>query len=883
MDVEHIVGDVDDHKLREELRSCQHFFVDSELEKARHKVFNYELETLNETIVNEKLDHFFNNLKCAAKVNLAFGFILKNIEDGGFRYFYAHKNNTLLDRSNLVCTHDDLAKLKDFLNKTDVIESCSRERMNTKWRFHKLTNLTVFAALLKDVPMGCKNAILPELLLRKCTINCLTYEENTRQPYNDNLCLFRAIALHLHGTQRLEGETSKLFNLFINKMDGLSPNQFQGVHMNGIPIVEDLLTLNILLNDIDIVDGNIVGEVARRGVQKYENTVRLLRYNNHICYVNNINAVFQSFRCLNCDFFLKKTFNLERHLTTCTERVKNVYPRNVYQIRETLFDKLDSFSINYTSEQKLFKKFAILDFESICVQVENFRDTVTTTWIGKHVPITVSFSSTLVEEPIFLCNCDLHHLVASFVGVLENLAFQSKAKKKTLFLDIETTIKIKLGSILEKLTQRHNRREQADLDDCDNETCASTQFLQIQKNQLLDLQESLERYCNVLPVFGFNSAKYDINLIKCYLLPVLINERDIEATVIKKANQFISFSFGDIQLLDIMNYFGGATSLDSFLKAYKTSETKGFFPYEWFDDPDKTSSYGAFYSKLRSCNPLEAEYKDYVNLLKSGLSTEQAVVKLKLSKPPPTGIENYQYLQQIWKQEQMSSLKDFLRWYKNKDVVPNLEAMQKMIAFYHDKDIDMLKLGCTLPNLANICLHKSTDAKFYPITEGDKDLLEKIREDVVGGPSIVFTRKAVVDETLSESLQTYANLLLELMPVNYTPTRCANPCPPVFIRVGISIQKPVDSYLDKTRPVALKIWSCLNFNVQDLIVKLRASTPQADRKKLIASVLMGFVLIAILCLKQWVAFTTFVPVKSCAHLSLKKISNMAVGEENSMN
>ena len=124
---------------------------------------------------------------------------------------------------------------------------------------------------------------------------------------------------------------------------------------------------------------------------------------------------------------------------------------------------------------------------------------------------------------------------------------------------------------------------------------------------------------------------------------------------------------------------------------------------------------------------------------------------------------------------------------------------------------------------------------------------------------------------LSESLQTYANLLLELMPANYTPTRCANPCPPVFIRFGISIQTPVDSHLDKTRPVALKIWSCFIFNVQDLIVKLRASTLQADRRKLIASVLMGFVLIATLCLKQWDAFTTFVPVKNCAHLTEEDI------------
>ena len=107
VDVEHKVGDVEDQTLREELRSCQHLLVHSELERARHKVINYAKENLNAEIVDEKLDHFFNKLKCAAKVNLAFGFVSKNNEDGGFRYFYPHENNTLLDRSKLVCTHDD--------------------------------------------------------------------------------------------------------------------------------------------------------------------------------------------------------------------------------------------------------------------------------------------------------------------------------------------------------------------------------------------------------------------------------------------------------------------------------------------------------------------------------------------------------------------------------------------------------------------------------------------------------------------------------------------------------------------------------------------------------------------------------------------------------
>ena len=231
-----------------------------------------------------------------------------------------------------------------------------------------------------------------------------------------------------------------------------------------------------------------------------------------------------------------------------------------------------------------------------------------------------------------------------------------------------------------------------------------------------------------------------------------------------------------------MNFLGGATNLDSFLKAYKTAETKGFFPYEWFDCPQKVNNsglppYDAFFSKLRNVNPLEKDYSDYQNLLGSGLKIEEALSKMKLSKPPPLGEENYQYLLDIWNQENMCTFKDFLRWYKNKDVVPTLEAMQKMLAFYHRKGIDVLKLGCTLPNLANICLHKSTSAKFYPFTETDKDLLQKIREDMVGGHSIVFTRKAVVDETFIRNSENVCKSIVGIDASQLYPYSMCQPMP----------------------------------------------------------------------------------------------------------
>ena len=100
---------------------------------------------------------------------------------------------------------------------------------------------------------------------------------------------------------------------------------------------------------------------------------------------------------------------------------------------------------------------------------------------------------------------------------------------KLYFIEIETALKIKLCAVLEQLNQRRNRVSNF-VDNCivEEEKDLSTQFLQMQKNQLIDLEEHFERYCNVLPVFGFNSAKYDINLIKSYFLPILVNERDVE-------------------------------------------------------------------------------------------------------------------------------------------------------------------------------------------------------------------------------------------------------------------------------------------------------------------------------------------------------------------
>ena len=155
--VEDIPGVVDDQSLREELESCKQFLTDTEMENGRQRVFNFAMSSFDMSLLNDKLDYVFKELKCAAKVNLAFGFVLKNVEDGSCRFFHAHENNTVMERSKLVCTQADMTNPKDRMEKMDIVDICTRERSNTKWKVDKLTNLLIFASLLKDVPLGCKD------------------------------------------------------------------------------------------------------------------------------------------------------------------------------------------------------------------------------------------------------------------------------------------------------------------------------------------------------------------------------------------------------------------------------------------------------------------------------------------------------------------------------------------------------------------------------------------------------------------------------------------------------------------------------------------------------------------------------------------------------
>ena len=197
------------------------------------------------------------------------------------------------------------------------------------------------------------------------------------------------------------------------------------------------------------------------------------------------------------------------------------------------------------------KNLAVLDYETNCLQDENFKDSDTRNWLRNYNFSSVFKSSNRVDRPIFLWDAHPHHHVAVFETVLKNSNFPGKLQTKSCSSILTKLWRLSSEASLERLvsaiaevneslsmrnvcTQEHS-----------NDSCASSQNLQKQRLTWFSFRNfgKITVACCLFLVFG--SADFDLTLIQSYLLPLIHNERDTEPVVIKKAIHCITFIFGE--------------------------------------------------------------------------------------------------------------------------------------------------------------------------------------------------------------------------------------------------------------------------------------------------------------------------------------------------
>ena len=114
-----------------------------------------------------------------------------------------------------------------------------------------------------------------------------------------------------------------------------------------------------------------------------------------------------------------------------------------------------------------------------------------------------------------------------------------------------------------------------------------------------------------------------------------------------------------------------------------------------------------------------------------------------LTSRPNTGPDNYQWLQQLWTENQWSTFADYLKWYNDLDVTPMIQAIENMNEFYKNICIDFIHQAISIPGVAmRVCFNSITDpvAEFHLCNPKKKDIYQLFKQNNYGGPSIFFNR-----------------------------------------------------------------------------------------------------------------------------------------------
>jgi hypothetical protein len=101
---------------------------------------------------------------------------------------------------------------------------------------------------------------------------------------------------------------------------------------------------------------------------------------------------------------------------------------------------------------------------------------------------------------------------------------------------------------------------------------------------------TLDDYCSFVPVLGFNSGSYDINLNAEEFITEL-TKRNTKLFAIKNGNSFKSLKGGNFVFLDVCQYLPPGYSLDTYVKAFNPNGMrKSVFPYEFLDSYEKLNT-----------------------------------------------------------------------------------------------------------------------------------------------------------------------------------------------------------------------------------------------------------------------------------------------------
>ena len=681
-----------EHAANDELSSAIRDFVHENWGSIRTHVvhgpvqtrYNRRLTSLDTRDLHEQLRVLFEEQTTSFKINCSFAFILKNKTTNRLKYYHSSNNccGRLLEEPSLITNRGDFDRFLARIQESDILQWAIAQRPNSDWVCEHVTNATFFLNKIVDHPIGCVGVNLPTYVKNNKSIIGLETDSHG-VIYIDNLCLFRCLGLHLGR------DVTTLYEEYTDQPVW----KFEGVVIDELPKVESMFEVNIVVYNLREESAQLV----RRSLGKHDNIMYVNLYESHFSYIQDMKSYSHSYMCSKCENSLWKYPSwLKIHESTCEGGIRRVYKGGVYRPPASIFERLDDEGIIVSPVLRYFPYRATFDFECYFSDERLPVNSDKLQWSTRHVPLSVSVASNVPGyEPAlcFVTDGDADKLVGCMITRLNTISDAAYESLLPLYADV-----------LEELKTRKEAWDEEEEEEDGKKTV----------NPCKTLEKQLQTWLRQLPVIGFNSGHYDLNVVKKFFIPYMLKGNDKTRFVIKRQNTFMCFSTTNLKFLDVTQYLAPGVSYDKYLKAYGCELQKGHFPYEYMDGIGKLAD--------RALPPQAAFFSQLKN---EGISDT-----------------DYAACQAVWGDNQMTTMRDYLIWYNNRDVTPFLDAIAKQAAFYRDRHIDMFKDGISVPGLSLLHLFNDlpNDTYFTVFNRTNSDLHELVKDNIVGGPAIIFHR-----------------------------------------------------------------------------------------------------------------------------------------------
>ncbi|EGZ13265.1 hypothetical protein PHYSODRAFT_335033 [Phytophthora sojae] len=623
----------------------------------------------------DKLENVLATQKSAFKVNIALGYkLVSRTDDSETRYFHPNISNTSV-----------------------ISEICFMEladKLNYPSSGYMVKGITGFKIYIyqRDHALGDSEAVIPKAIRdNKHVINF---------PKTNNKCVFHCIAYHKQegakkDPRRIQALVKQAFKQYCSYKEitytlGLFRN-FKPIDILQFDELEECFKLNINVFNMDVETGKV--ECIRCSDKDYD-SINILSHENHALYITNVGMLQQKYQCSMCEMVFVSSDKLRNHTKNQCELVNiESFPAQptIYQpAPNSIRSMLTKYSIK--DADHYIDHFIVYDFEAI-LKPTGVKNGVNTIFTNEHIPVSVSVADSLTEEVRCFVSDDPKELLKDMFQYIKEVAAKIQQYNVS-----------KYESLLRKIINVHGLTD-AEVPGLDlgktykmDDVNAWIQngefacFFDFHSKLTFGKKRSdygkLKQCIGQVPVFGSNSGRYDINLIKADLFAVIGNDN---ITSVIKNPSYMCIATSDMKMLDISNYVPAGTSYAKYLSTYlgecKCDDKircvcglgKGIFPYEYITSFDVLSQpevppKSAFDSALRSTSISD---------------------------------EDYVRVQFVWEHYGMKSIKDLLIWYNNPDVVPFIKAIKAQRELFKRFELDMFTDGVSLPGLSEKVMYQT--------------------------------------------------------------------------------------------------------------------------------------------------------------------------------